>query len=440
MCVCVCFCRWVIRLNGFRFVDGDVDLIHILPLSGRIHNPGTNVSQWYVYDFHYLNQGPYRTAYDLMDAYNNGSIRKVKFEDGYLDTIFDRIFPKRDSSKPYREHADKHGARTYYPDGPRYTVDGTHVKWMGWSFDVSGGQIRGPALFDVRFKNERILYELAVNDISLNYAMDSHSQNNIIYADATYGIMGGFPTALIRGVDCPEHGTVLQTTYWDSGSQQAYDITSICIFEADGQEALWRHSGSDFEAGMRNRYLVVRIPTIIGNYDYTFEFNFYLDGKIFNYAKASGYIQTSFWDEHDPKWPDKTRDSFGYRLSDYMTGPIHDHMFGFKVDFDLIDRNNSFQVVKWKAGPVLDAIRTQNNGITEAPEYFIYNETRYLEWMRHEQEVGIRDTEDQQFWLVVNDRHRNEWGVERGYQIAPLATGMVLFLHCINYFLSEDVF
>ncbi|WAR02695.1 AOC3-like protein [Mya arenaria] len=414
--------RWVITYNGFK--GADVDLIHILPLSGRVHNPGSNVSQWYTYDFHYLNQGPYRTASDLMNAYNRNEIRKVKLEKGYKDTTYDRIFPKRDSGQPYRENADRHGPRVYYPSGPRYTIDGTHVKWMDWSFDISGGQIRGPALFDIKFRNERILYELAVNDISLNYAMDSHSQNNIIYADATYGILGGLtPTTIMKGVDCPEHGTVLQTSFWLADTQLAYNMSSICVFEADGQDALWRHAGSSFEAGMRNRYLVVRVPTVIGNYDYTFEFDFYLDGKIFNYAKASGYIQASFWDEHDPKWPDKSRDAFGYRISDYMTGPIHDHMFGYKVDFDIIDRNNTFQVVKWKAGPALEALQTQNASITKAPEYFIYNETRYIEWEKMAQEKGIRKTPEQQFWLVVNEREKNKWGVERGYQIAPLQTG-----------------
>jgi primary-amine oxidase len=414
----------VVAFKGFRHKE-DVDLIHILPLSGKVHNPGTNTSEWHAYDFHYINQGPFSTAGDLMDAYNSNEIRKVKLENGFRNTLWDRIFPKRDSSKPLRDKADLHGARTYYPHGPRYEIRGTQVKWMGWNFDISGDQIRGPALFNIKFKNERIIYEHAVNDISLNYAMDSHAQNNIIYADATYGIMGGDSiTTIMSGVDCPEHGTALNTTFWWPRVQQAIDMRTVCIFEADGQEALWRHVGESFEAGMRNRYLVVRVPVVIGNYDYTFESHFFLDGKIFTYAKASGYIQASFWDEQNPNSPDKSRDAFGYRLSDYMTGPIHDHMFGFKVDFDIIDKNNTFQIIKWKAGPVLDALKTQNKTITKAPDYFIYNETRYIEWQKIERETGNENPSEQQFLVVLNEREKNKWGVERGYQIAPLATGI----------------
>ncbi|KAH3788170.1 hypothetical protein DPMN_166302 [Dreissena polymorpha] len=324
----------------------------------------------------------------------------------------------RDNRKPLRDQANKHGPRTYYPTGPTYKIDGTNVKWMDWNFDISGGQIRGPALFDVKFKGERILYELAVNDIALNYATDSHSQNNIIYADATYGIMGGdTPGTVIKDIDCPKHGSVLQTSFWLTATQRAYNMSSICVYEADGKSALWRHAGMGFEAGLRNR------PVVIGNYDHTFEFHFFLDGKIFNYVRASGFIQASFWERDDPKWPDKTRSSFGYKVSDYMSGPIHDHMFGFKVDFDLIDRNNSFQLVNWKAGPILKAIRTQNASIPAAPEYFIYNETRYIDWERVQTERAITKQAHQQFMFVVNTREKNKWGVERGYVIEPLATG-----------------
>lgn len=429
--------RWVIAYNGFGHPE-DTDLIHMLPLSGSVQNPGTNTSEWYAYDFHYLNQGPYKTANDLMKAYNNDSIRKVKLPQGFRNTLFDRVFPKRDSKQPLRQNADKQGPRTYYPTGPRYEVHGTQVKWMGWNFEISGGQIRGPALFNIMFRNERIIYEHAVNDISLNYATDSHAQNNIIYADATYGIMGGdYPTNIMSGIDCPEHGTVLNTSFWWHVTQKAYDMKSICIFEADGQEALWRHVAYSFEAGMRSRHLVVRTPVVVGNYDYTFETHFHLDGKIFTYAKASGYIQAAFWDESNPNSPDKTRDAFGYRLGQYMTGPIHDHMFGFKVDFDIIDKNNTFQIVDWKAGPQLEALKTQKPSILEKPEYFIYNETRYIEWNKVDRERGIKAPENQGFMLVVNEREKNKWGVERGYQIVPLATGICLSILLKDYVVTS---
>ncbi|KAL3842685.1 hypothetical protein ACJMK2_020673 [Sinanodonta woodiana] len=413
--------RFVLGFRGFRTIQ-DADIINLLPLSGTVYNPGSNTSDWYTHSYYYLNQGPYRTVSDLVSEYNNNTIRKVRLPAGYRNMLRKRLFSERDHSLPLREHADRPGARTYMPKGPRFSISGTKVKWMDWSFHISGGQLRGPALFDIRFKGNRIAYELAVNDIALAYAMDASGQNGIIYMDATYGIMERDNT-ILRDVDCPSYAAVLNTSYWHSFFQKAFDMKSICIFEEDGQEALWRHVGTTFTGGMRNRYLVVRVPVVIGNYDYIFDFKFYIDGKLYTVAKASGYIQASFWDEHNPHaGEDKTRDAFGYRISDYQTGPIHDHMFGFKVDMDVIDSNNSFELVHWKAGDILNALKTQSN-ITNVPPYFIYNQTRYLEYETMRREAGFRlNYDNQKLFLVVNENTRNKWGVKRGYQIVPLST------------------
>ncbi|KAK3581492.1 hypothetical protein CHS0354_031827 [Potamilus streckersoni] len=413
-----------------RFVIGfpaleELDVINLLPLSGTVHNPGNNVSDWHPHSYYYLNQGPYSTVQGLVDAYKNNTIRKLRLPAGYRNTLRRKLFPEKDNSLPLREYADHPGARSYMPKGPRFSISGTNVKWMDWSFHISGGQLKGPALFDIRFKGNRIAYELAVNDIALEYAMDASGQNSIIYMDATYGIMGGVSrTKILNDVDCPSYAVVFNTSYWDSFSQKAFDMESICVFEADGQEALWRHVSPSFAGGMRNRHLIVRVPVVVGNYDYTLEFQFYLDGKIYTMAKASGYIQASFWDEHNPHASgDKTRDAFGYRVFEYQTGPIHDHMFGFKVDMDVIDSNNSLEVVHWKAGNILDALRTQSN-ITQVPPYFIYNQTRYVEYETMQEETGFRLNYDhQKMFVVVNENKKNKWGVKRGYQIAPLATG-----------------
>ncbi|KAL3842683.1 hypothetical protein ACJMK2_020671 [Sinanodonta woodiana] len=413
-----------------RFVIGfpaleELDVINLLPLSGTVHNPGNNVSVWYSHSYYYLNQGPYRTAQDLVHAYENNTIRKVTLPAGYRNNLRRELFPERDTSLPPREYGDQPGARSYMPKGPRFSISGTKVKWMDWSFHISGGQLKGPAFFDIRFKDNRIAYELAVNDIALAYSMDASGQNGIIYMDATYGILGGVSsTKILPDVDCPSHAAVLNTSYWDSYSQKALDMDSICVFEADGQEVLWRHVSPNFAGGMRNRHLIVRVPVVVGNYDYIFEFQFYLDGKIYTMAKASGYIQASFWDEYNPHaGEDKTRDAFGYRVSEYQTGPIHDHMFGFKVDMDVIDSNNSFEVVHWKAGDILGALKTQSN-ITNVPPYFIYNQTRYVEYETIQKEAGFKlSYEQQKMFVMVNNNKKNKWGVKRGYLIAPLATG-----------------
>ncbi|KAL3842687.1 hypothetical protein ACJMK2_020675 [Sinanodonta woodiana] len=415
--------RFVVGFSGFDDKN-DMDLFHLLPLSGTIHCPGTNSSEWYTYSFYYLNQGPYQSSSKLMEAYSHGRMRKVKLFKGFRETIKSRVFPIRDERKPLRNFAHQPGSKSYQPDGPRYTVSGTKVRWMDWQFHIGAGQMRGPSLFDVRFQGERIVYELSSSEIVVTYASDTSAQNGIIYTDASYGLLGGdFPTLILKDTDCPHYATVLNTSYWSSSTQTPGQLQSICIFEVDGQEPLWRHNSISFAAGLRNRFLIVRVPTVVGNYDYIYEFKFQMDGKMFTTVSATGYIQAAFWDADNPHvGSDKTKSPFGYRVSDYAMGPIHDHTFGFKVDMDIISSSNTFKLINWKAGSILEALNTQVN-IQEAPSYFVYNQTRFIKWETLRQEKGLKlNYDDQKFWTVVNEKEKNKWGVERGFQIVPLHT------------------
>ncbi|KAL3858668.1 hypothetical protein ACJMK2_008930 [Sinanodonta woodiana] len=412
--------RFVIGFWGF---ENKIDLFHLLPLSGTIHSPGTDTSQWYTHTFYYLNQGPYKNASELMDSYRRNNIRKIKLSDGYKDTTRNRLFPKRDDRKPRRNFSHRQGSISYQPDGARYTIAGSKISWMGWEFYLSASQMRGLSLFDIRFKGDRVVYELSSNEVVVTYANDGSAQNGIIYTDASFGLLSGHPVTILRDVDCPQYATVLNTTFWSSATQKPGQYQSICIFEADGQEPLWRHNDDSFAAGLRNRYLVVRMPTAVGNYDYIFEYHFYLDGNLYTTVSATGYIHTAFWDAHNPHiGNDKTKTPFGYRVSDYSMGAIHDHTFGFKVDMDVISTSNTFKLIRWRAGSILDAFKTQVD-IQEQPPYFVYNQTRYIEWETLQRERGMKLSYDEQnVWIVVNDKEKNKWGVERGYQIAPMKT------------------
>ena len=413
--------RFLVYLNPFSN-DFDVVELDFLPLSATIHCPGNEFDQWYIYDYYYLNQGPFNTAQDLMVAYNSGSIRKFALPKGYRDTVLDRHLPDRDTDKPFRKLSNIPPPRTYEPEGPRYTVKGHHVDWMGWDFDVTAGQLRGPALFNIHFQEQSIAYEISLNDIGVIYGSGASAQTNVVYTDSSYGI-GEF-YGIVPTIDCPEHATLLGTSHWDVYHSVPVEHKSICVYEADAENALWRHKGKDFEGGLRNTYLVIRVSTTIDNYDYIIEWHFFLDGKIYTIVSASGYIQGAFWDSENPfMGSHRSRDSFGYKVSDYTHGQIHDHMFGFKVDLDILGTENTMEVVHWKAGDVVTALRSQVPTVANIPPYFLHNITRYIEYEYIEREEAFRLNLDvPKFWLVVNENEQNKWGVERGYQILPHTT------------------
>ena len=102
-----------------------------------------------------------------------------------------------------------------------------------------------------------------------------------------------------------------------------------------------------------------------------------------------------------------------------------DFLFVFEqVDMDVLGRENSFEAIHWKAGHILTALRTQVPGIERKPPYFLYDDTRYLEYETVEEERGYRiNMEKQKFYTVKNENLKNKWGVQRAYRIFPMATG-----------------
>ncbi|XP_045169448.2 amiloride-sensitive amine oxidase [copper-containing]-like isoform X2 [Mercenaria mercenaria] len=382
---------------------GSASTLRLLPVSCTVHHPGTNVSRWYTSNWYYLDQGPYKSATELQEAYDSVQLRKIKYPTMYRKDHkgdFDRV---RNESLPARDLSDIPPPRTYEPQGPRYTVKGHKVMWMGWQLEVSTNPVRGPAVFDVRFQGERIAYEISLQDITLLYSTQTNGHGPPVLSDTFYLI--GKYNKPVFDVDCPKRSKILKATHFLAGSP--IEMDAFCVFEADGQRPLWRHGSR----GLADHYLVIRAPISVGNYDYIFEWNFYLDGRLQTHLTASGYLYGAFWDPDDPKAADD--DSFppyGYRLGEFLLGPIHDHTFTFKIDLDIYGTTNSFQTVHWK---------TRSRG-TQKPGYILFNNTRYAssEILTHENSF-ILDTKNPKVWTVVNENKRNSWGAKKGYRVIP---------------------
>ncbi|KAH3786919.1 hypothetical protein DPMN_165037 [Dreissena polymorpha] len=62
--------------------DGDSHILDMLPLALILNTTSQNSSEWKTYDYHFLNQGPFATAQDLLEVYNTVSIRKLRLPSG----------------------------------------------------------------------------------------------------------------------------------------------------------------------------------------------------------------------------------------------------------------------------------------------------------------------------------------------------------------------
>ena len=388
--------------------------LRILPLSFIVHHPGINTSSWYSSDFYYLNQGPYGSGRELAQAYANGTLRKFQLPSGYKYKYGQEFSLSRNRSLPLRENSEIPPPRTYEPRGPRYTIRQNEISWMDWGCEFTVDPIKGPAIFNVKFKGARIAYEISLQDITLLYASGTPGAgvNPPVLSDTEFSLGNALRSARL-GFGCPARASVLHANVYNKGIRSK---EAACVFEADPQRPMWRH----YNNGLLDHHLVIRAPMNLGNYDYTMEFRFYLDGRLETIMAASGTLYGAFWDPEDPLLDlDKSTSPFGFRVGNFLSGPIHTHDFVFKVDLDILGTNNSFQKVNWKGGDVLAALKTQRN-TQERPGFFPFNITRYIETEFLENEAGlVIDPVNPSYWTVVNENEKNKWGVKRGYRIIP---------------------
>lgn len=149
------------------------------------------------------------------------------------------------------------------PYGPRYKLDREEnfVSWMGFEFYIATNQATGPALFDVRFKGESVIYELSMQEAMAHYSGDDPIQGGQEFMDTFFG-MGRFSFELVPGYDCPGYADFLDTTFHLKSNATTYR-NNICVFEYTGDQLLQRHTARKHVTVSRNTFLTVRFVSTI---------------------------------------------------------------------------------------------------------------------------------------------------------------------------------
>jgi primary-amine oxidase len=217
--------------------------------------------------------------------------------------------------------------------------------------------------------------------------------------------MGFTMVELVPGYDCPAYATFLPTEY------HVEDVTiarknSICIFEYTSDYALQRHTSADQVSISRNTYLIVRFVSTVGNYDYTFDYVFYLDGTIEVKVRASGLIFGLFWNENT-----SPPDEYGHRIHDAAATSIHDHVLNVKADLDVVGTSNTMVRVgiepMTKEFPWDDKETMPRNTMHLVPR--TVEKDTSINWAPNSAEM----------LLILNENATNAWGEKRGYRIQP---------------------
>ncbi|TKX19687.1 copper amine oxidase-6 [Elsinoe australis] len=373
---------------------------------------GYRVVQWY------YNGIFYETENDLRAA-----IQKPGFE---------KAAPNYDGNWTHTEDLTENEERAdpppvmIQPYGPRYKFDRKeqYVSYMGWTFYFTSFLSTGPALYDIRFRNSSVLYELTLNEAMAHYAGDDPIQGGQEFLDAAFG-MGKYAFELVPGYDCPAYADYIDTSY-HIGGQTWTNKNSICIFEYTADSLLQRHTSQYQVTVSRNTYLVLRYVATVGNYDYTFDYTFYLDGSLEIKVRASGFIFAAFYSNssstHQPRStsspthpPGAKADTYGYRIHPAASTSMHDHVLTFRADPDIATTSNTFTRLQ-----VLPAHRSYE---WEQPEIPVRN-TMVLSPLPVLNETGLTwPRNGGEIFLIESATERNKWGEKRGYRIVP-GTGM----------------
>ncbi|KAF4342275.1 multidrug resistance [Fusarium beomiforme] len=291
------------------------------------------------------------------------------------------------------------------PDGPRFAVDReqNYVEWsfkVDFSFFISNHKETGLQLHDVRFKGERLIYELGLQEALAHYASQDPLHASSAYLDSSYGI-GTSQWNLVDGFDCPAHSTYLNTTFYISEVTHVHP-NSLCLFEYDPGYPIQRHLTSTDVSATKNIVFTVRSVSTVGNYDYLFDYSFHYDGSITITVRASGYIQGAFWSGDG---------DYGFHIHDKLSGSMHDHVINFKLDLDIKGRKNSLlktefvpftHVYPWSDGQSINTMKVNRSYVTNEDD-------SKIKWAKN----GLAA------YAVVNKDRLNEFGEAPGYAITP---------------------
>ncbi|KAJ6629905.1 copper amine oxidase [Mycena sp. CBHHK59/15] len=296
------------------------------------------------------------------------------------------------------------------PDGQRFSVDDDqkYVEWMDFSFYMTFTRDTGMRLFDIKYNGDRIIYELGLQEAIAHYAGNDPVQAGTAYLDTFYGF-GPYAFELVPGYDCPTYSHFLNSTF-HAAEVSTTHRNNICLFESDPGYLMQRHSSSNYLALTKNIVLTLRSVSTVGNYDYSFDYVFALDGSVETVVRASGYIQSAYYAKNN---------DYGYQIHDALSGSMHDHSLNWKVDMDILGTENTFVKHKITPAEVKYPWSNTTRSTMRLERVRVLNEDEAkLSWPRNAADM----------FMVENSDKTNKYGEPRGYRIAPSRGGAGMHL------------
>ncbi len=293
------------------------------------------------------------------------------------------------------------------PDGPSFTLDGNELRWQRWSMRIGTHPIDGLVLHEVAYddpatgRTRSILHRASLAEMAVPYGDPSVSNHWRHVFDAGEVGMGKNAASLTLGCDCLGEIRYLDAHMAEPDGTATTIPNAVCIHEED-DGVLWRHldAKADRTHVRRSRRLQVSSWANLGNYDYGFYWNFHQDGSIHVEVKLTGVpLAMSTPGEPSPHLEP---------IAPGLVGPVHQHLFCFRLDLDVDGTDNLVSEIDVVADPVSD---TNPHGNAFAP---------VSTTLRSEQEARRSvAVERSRRWRFSNPSVTNALGEPVGYELLP---------------------
>nr|AND62510.1 copper-containing amiloride-sensitive amine oxidase [Oryzias sinensis] len=382
-----------------KFVEGY--FIHPVGFEVLINHQDLDPERWTVEKVWY-NSKYFDSVEELVEKYESGEVEKVKLPEHDDNDLYSTYIPRGHSNTP----TNIHGPKLVEPQGHRYHIDQNFVEYAGWSFAYRVRSSAGLQIFDLRFNGERIAYEISLQEAIAFYSGDTPAAMQTKYIDAGWA-MGTSTYELAPGIDCPEIATFVDLYHYFDTDKPILHKNALCIFEMTLAMPLRRHFNSDFQGGynfyggLDNTVLVVRTTSTVYNYDYIWDFLFYLNGVVEVKMSASGYIHATFFTPNGLH--------YGTKVYNYVLGNLHTHLIHYKVDLDIAGQKNSFETLN---------LKYVNFTNPWSPKNFIVQSKLHHTEHKTERSAAFRFGKKFPRYLhFYNPNEKNKWGHQKGYRI-----------------------
>ena len=297
------------------------------------------------------------------------------------------------------------------PEGTSFTVDANRIEWQRWSLRVLMDDTEGLVLHDVSYDGRSVLDRASLAEMVVPYGEVRPTQAFKHALDSGEYGLGKMANSLALGCDCLGEITYLDAVYaLDDGTPITIN-QAICIHEEDFG-ILWKHhdSHADTTEVRRSRRLVVSSIHTVGNYEYGIFWYFNLDGSIELEMKLTGIVTPmSVVDGDDLR--------FSRPLAPGLAGPIHQHLFCFRLDFAVDGQSNSVYEVNVEPLPP-----GESNPLGNA--------FRAVDRRLDSESAAQRSTDasSARYWRIVNEGVKNRLDQPVGYRLLPKSTPTI-FTH-----------